>query len=96
MKILWEDNSMSWEPIPLMIAADPVTMAVYAKEHGLLNTPGWKKLKSYARRAKKLLRMVNASKRAQRYNAITYKFGVRVPRTVKEAKQLDEENGNRY
>ena len=74
VKILWEDNSVSWEPLPSMIAADPVTMAVYAKEHGLLNTPGWNKSKSYARRAKKLLRMVNASKRAQQYNAITYKL----------------------
>ena len=40
--------------------------------------------------------MVNANKRAQRYNAITYKFGVRVLRNFKEAIQLDEENGNTY
>ena len=38
--------------------------------------------------------MVNANKRSQRYNAITYKFGVRVPWNIKEAYQLDAENGN--
>ena len=96
VKILWEDSSETWEPLSDVIAADPVTLAVYAKENDLLDTPGWKKLKRYARRAKKLLRMVKANKRAQRYNAITYKFGVRVPRNVKEAIQLDEENGNTY
>ena len=96
MKILWEDGSETWEPLSDVIAADPVTLAVYAKENDLLDTPGWKKLKRYARRAKKLLWMVKANKRAQRYNAITYKFGVRVPRNVKEAIQLDEENGNTY
>eukprot|EP00977_Amphora_coffeiformis_P026761 scaffold29925_cov122-Amphora_coffeaeformis.AAC.1 len=65
-----------------------------AKEHGLLDTPGWKKLKKYARRAKKLMRMVNQNKRAQRFNAVTYKFGVRLPRNVPEAYRLDEKNGN--
>ena len=40
--------------------------------------------------------MVNANKRAQRYNSITYKFGVRLPRNVKEVFRLDEENGNTY
>ena len=96
VEVLWNDGSKTWEPVAMMIASDPVTMAVYAKEHGLLDTPGWKKLKSYARRAKKLMRMVNANKRAQRYNAVTYKFGVRLPRNVKEAISLDAQNGNTY
>ncbi len=85
-----------WEPLGTMIAQDPVTLAVYSKENDMLNKPGWKKLKSYAKRSKKLLRMVNANKRAQRYNAICYKFGVRLPRSVEEAKRLDAENGNTF
>jgi len=96
VKTLWTDTSITWEPLAVMISYDPVTLAVYAKENGLLDTPGWKKLKKYARRAKKLLRMVNGNKKAQRYNAITYKFGVRVPRNVKEAYELDRKNGNDY
>ncbi len=96
VEVLWNDGSKTWEPVAMMIASDPVTMAVYAKEHELLDTPGWKKLKSYARRAKKLMRMVNANKRAQRYNSVTYKFGVRLPRNVKEAYTLDAQNGNTY
>ena len=49
MKILWEDGSETWEPLSEVIAADPVTLAVYAKDNDLLDTPGWKKLKRYAR-----------------------------------------------
>ena len=62
VQVLWNDTSITWEPLAMMIGSDPVTMDVYAKENDLLETPGWKKLKSYARRAKKLLQMVNANK----------------------------------
>ena len=94
--VLWEDGSQTWEPLATMIAADQVTLAAYAKENGLLESPGWKKLRRIARRAKLLKRMMNASKKSQKNNSVRYKFGVRVPRNVKEAKMLDAENGNNY
>eukprot|EP00977_Amphora_coffeiformis_P024976 scaffold17811_cov225-Amphora_coffeaeformis.AAC.1 len=46
VKMLWNDGSNTWEPLSIIMATDPVTLA------GLLDTPGWKKLKKYARRAK--------------------------------------------
>jgi hypothetical protein len=76
--------------------SDPVTCAQYAKEHGLLGKPGWKRFRKVAKNAKVLQRMVNATKQAQRYNAVVYKFGVRIPRSVKEAYELDAQNGNTY
>ena len=91
--IQWEDGSTTWEPLSSIVGADIVTVAAYGKEHGLLDLPGWKKARKVARKAKTLQRMLNQSKRSQRYNAITYKFGVRLPRNVKEAYQLDAENG---
>ena len=75
---------------------DPVTCAVYAKEHGLLNEPGWKQFKKYACKAKTLQRLVNNLKRAQQFGQIVYKYGVRMPRNEKEAISLDRENGNTY
>ena len=96
VKVLWTDGSITWEPLAVMIKSDPVTLAQFAKEHDMLDKPGWKNLKKIARRAKVLQRMVNANKRAQRYNTIVYKFGVRIPRNVKEAYDLDEKNGNTY
>ena len=43
--IEWEPGEQTWEPLSNIIASDPYTCAVYAKEHNLLNTPGWKKSK---------------------------------------------------
>ena len=40
--------------------------------------------------------MVNANKRSQRFNTITYKFGVRILRNVQEAYMLNKINGNTY
>ena len=96
VKVLWDDGSVTWEPLSLMIASDPVTLAVYAKEHDLLETPGWKKLKKYAKNAKKLKRMLNQSRRQNKNDAVRYKFGIRIPRSVKEAYALDAANGNTY
>ena len=37
--IEWETGEQTWEPLSNIIASDPYTCAVYAKEHNLLNTP---------------------------------------------------------
>jgi hypothetical protein len=44
------------------------------------------------RNVKSMKRMINASK--ARKHDIRYKFGIRIPRIVKEAHRLDSENGN--
>ena len=36
VKLLWSDHSEEWEPMAMLIGQDRVTMAVYAKEYGLL------------------------------------------------------------
>ena len=48
LRIEWETGEQTWEPLSHIIASDPYTCAVYAKEHNLLNTPGWKLLKKHA------------------------------------------------
>ena len=53
--IEWEPGEQTWEPLSNIIASDPYTCAVYAKEHNLLNTPAWKLLKKYARTARRLI-----------------------------------------
>ena len=66
-----ETGEQTWEPLSNIIASDPYTCAVYAKEHNLLNTPGWKILKRHARTARRLIRTLKKSKyrqaRASRY-----------------------------
>jgi hypothetical protein len=52
--VAWEDGTETWEPLTLVAKSDPVTLAVYAKEHDLLDQPGWKHFWKIARCAKVL------------------------------------------
>ena len=94
IKIEWEGAGVTtWEPLTIIGKCDLVTCAVHAKEHGLLNEPGWKQFKKHARKAKTLQCLVNNSKRAQQFGQIVYKFGVHIPCNKKEAIMLDCEKG---
>jgi hypothetical protein len=93
--IEWEDGSITKEPLDVIAKDDPVTCAQYAKENQLLDVSGWKRFKRYVKNAKQFQRYINQAVLQSKRQAIKFKFGVRVPKTVKEAKQLDLENGNR-
>ena len=58
----WENGEITPEPLGIIGADDPVACAIYARDNGLLDTPGWKRFKTIAKRQKKLLRMVNQAK----------------------------------
>ena len=92
--IEWETGEQTWEPLSNIIASDPYTCAVYAKEHNLLNTPGWKLLKRHARTARRLIRTLKKSKYRQARASIKDKHGWEVPRDYAHALQLDIHNGN--
>ena len=40
VKVEWENGEVSYEPLHMIEADDPVTCAIYAKDHGLLDTDG--------------------------------------------------------
>ena len=92
--IEWENGEVTAEPLKTIGADDPVTCALYAKENGLLDTPGWRRFKDLAKRAKKFLRAVNQAKLRSYNTAPRYKYGFEVPRNYKNAKDLDRRNGN--
>jgi hypothetical protein len=98
--LLWEDGSETYEPLDMIIKDDPVTLASYALKHDLLGRPGWKKLKAIAAKLHREQRALGdfsievlASKQAK---GPVFQFGVQVPRNVKEAYDLDKQNGNTY
>ena len=94
--VRWSDGSETWEPLNMIGKDDPVTLAAYAKDNDLLEEHGWKFLQRIAWCAKKLQRMLNVTRKCQKATAVQYKFGVRIPCTVKEAYVLDKENGNTF
>ena len=92
--IEWETGEVTSEPLKIIAADDPVTCAIYAKEHGLLDQPGWKQFKFIAKREKVFTRMVNQAKLRSFNTAPRYKYGFEVPRTYDQAMRLDQKNKN--
>jgi hypothetical protein len=51
----WENGETTTEPLSVIAANDPVMCAIYAKEHDLLDTKGWKHFRNTAKREKHFL-----------------------------------------
>ena len=90
----WDDGSATWEPLNEIAKFDPVTVAMYAHEHGLLNTLGWRFLQQTAKRQRFINVAINNAKRRSNPKQIRYKFGVKIPRSYAEALKFDHDNGN--
>jgi hypothetical protein len=54
----WENGEITTEPLLVIAANNPVTCAVYAREHDLLDVEGWKHFWNLAKREKHFLRKV--------------------------------------
>jgi hypothetical protein len=96
--LLWDDGSKTYEQLKMVIKDDPITLAAYARKNSLLNGPGWKKLKTLARRlvhdkqgVYQLHYNVMANKETK---GPVYQFGIQVPRNIKDAYKLDKKNSN--
>jgi hypothetical protein len=94
--VKWQDfDEPTWEPLDTIKKEDPVTLAQYARENRLLDKSMWMWAKRYVKDKAKIarsIRRLKASKRKTR--GIRYQFGVRVPRTLNEAYELDALNND--
>ena len=50
----WENGEITPEPLNVFGKDEPVTCAVYAHEHGLLEEEGWRRFKGHLERAKRI------------------------------------------
>jgi hypothetical protein len=92
--IEWETGETTYEPLNTIAQDDPMTCAVYAKNNGLLDTPGWRRFKRTARMESRMLRDINKTTTRLVKATVNYKFGFQVPRTFREAVNIDNKNGN--
>jgi Reverse transcriptase (RNA-dependent DNA polymerase) len=88
--VQWKDGSTSWIPLKEMKESFPVETARYGRDRKLLDEPAfdW-----WARHVLKKAQTV-LSKVKSKYWERTHKYGIRIPKTVKEAIMLDKENGD--
>ena len=50
----WENGEITPEPLNVFGKDEPVTCAVYAREHGLLEEEGWRRFKGHLERVKRI------------------------------------------
>ena len=92
----WESGEVTYEPLALISKDDPITCAVYAKKHDLLDTTGWKHPKRYAKISKRLIRAVKQSWIRQVRASARYQHGFQVPKDYNDAIRLDKKNSNTH
>ena len=89
-KIKWENGTESWVSLAELKESNPLELAIYAKAHNIIDEPAYAWWAHYVTRKGK--RVINAVK--HRLIRKNMKFGVKVPKDIREAELLDEANGN--
>jgi len=92
--ILWENDERTWEEYKSIKETDPITLAKYAHNKNMINTPGWKWCKRYSKNPRKFINLSHIFNQQKSKKNKKYKFGVEVPRNLKHALELDKRNGN--
>jgi len=92
--IEWENGERTWEPLRLIEETNRAQAAEYGLEHGLLDQPGWGRLRRIGKRAKLLCRLANQAKLKSYRTARRYKYGYEVPNNHADAMAIDEMNHN--
>ena len=92
LNIEWENGLTSWVPLREIKGSNPVEVAEYAFSRGIHHEPAfsWWVYKILRKRDRLI------SKLKSNYNKVrkNVKFGVKLPLTVEEARELDKENNN--
>ena len=88
VQVEWETGEITFEPLSIIAADDPVTCAAYAKENDLLALEGWHRFRSLAKKDKVLARAIKQSKIRQVRRSQTYMFGYLIPRNYMEADRI--------
>jgi len=88
--VQWTDNTTSWLPLKDVKGSNAIETAEYAFTHHLSDEPAFSWWIHDV--LKKRDRFIAASH--TRYIKRTHKFGIRLPKTVEEALQIDQDMGN--
>ena len=94
VRVEWANGETTYEPLSIIAADDPVSCAIYTKKNGLLDTPGWRRFKTLAKRDQHRIQMANKAKLKSYSCTPRFKFGFQIPHDHVEAMLLDRKNGN--
>jgi hypothetical protein len=91
----WKDGSTSWENLADLKGTHPIETAKYAKILGIDHEPAFNWWVPHVlRKRDRIISLVQ--KQNPCYLKETHKFDIELPKTVKEALELDKKNGNTF
>ena len=88
--MLWKDGSTTWTSLKDVKESYPVQLAEYAIENNLTDEPAFAWWVNYVHKKRERI----LSKVKSKYWVRTHKYGIRVPKTVQEAIEIDRMNQN--
>ena len=94
-KVKWRGGDTQWINMDDVRVHDPVAVIKYGEKENLLRTHGWEWIQAFLPMEEEVLLMTSAMNAATK-DGHKYKFGIRVPSSVKEALALDRVNGNSF
>ena len=89
--VTWRDGSRSWIELKDLKESHPVDVAEYAMSRNLENYPAfawW--VPTVLKRREKIISKLKTLRRAHK----NIKFGIEIPTSLKQARELDKSNGN--
>jgi hypothetical protein len=90
MHMQWKDGTTTWNCLKDVKDSYPVQMAEYAVENDLVEEPAFKWWVPHVLKKRAAI----ISKTKSKYWIRTHKYGIRVPKDVREAIEIDKENKN--
>ena len=86
----WKDGSTDWVALRDLKESYPVELAQYAMSRELQDEPAFAWWVPYViKKSKRILQKVKS-----KYWSRTHKYGVRIPKSIREAMEIDRENNN--
>jgi hypothetical protein len=94
VKVLWSNGEETWVRVDALLVDEPIILTEYARKNRLQSQPHWKWTIDYANLEEEALAIAQVFKVSSRMDK-QYKFGIEVPRSVKDAVRLDKINNNK-
>ena len=88
--VQWTDRSTDWIPLKDLNNSYPVQVTEYAIANKLQDQPAFAWWVPYTMNKRKQI----IGKLQSKYWQRTHKYGIRIPKSAKEAKEIDQENGD--
>ena len=91
-EVQWKDGTTQWIPLKDLKESNPVEVAEYVTARGIADEPAFSWWVPYTlKKRDRIIASVNS-----RVKKKTHKYGIEIPQTVAEARELDAKNGNTY